>query len=131
MKRIRTRLMVTLSLALLLSSMLPSSVAAWDGTCDVGQICIWRDRDFVGPDAAQTGDLIQYAGTYPGNPSPINDSASSTWNRYAALDVVFYHEFNHQGTTFCNDSQLAYSWVGLFSNDAFSSHDVKGNDIWC
>lgn len=134
MRRLRAAgsvIAVPLLTAVLLSGMMAFTAAAWDGTCDTSQVCIWRDRDFAGPDAAQTGSLARYVGQYPGSSSNINDSASSSWNRYATKDVYFHNEWDYGGAVFCNDSALAYSWVGLFNNDAWSSHNVTGDDGAC
>lgn len=131
MKSVSRLLVIAATLAIALSSLFVSPVAAWDSSCDPGQICIWRDRDFGGPVAAQTGSVTLYSGNYPGYPVALNDSASSVWNRYSTVDVVMYNEASFTGAQFCVDSGASYYWVGLLNNDAWSSHDVKGSDTWC
>jgi len=117
--------------AVMLAAMVATAAQAWNASCDSGEVCIFRDRDFAGPVAATSADVQVYSGQYPGSTANINDSVSSVKNRFTAKDVLFHNEYYYGGAVFCVDSYYSYSWVGLLNNDAWSSHNVTGDDSSC
>lgn len=127
-----TRLVVPALTAVLLAGVLATVALAWNSTCGSGEMCVYRDRDLGLPLAAQTGSNAKYGtAKYPNSSSNINDSASSLKNLYSNRDVTWHHEPNQGGAGFCVDSNVVVLWVGLFSNDAFSSHQLAGDDSAC
>jgi len=121
----------SLVLAVGLSMQLASFAGAWNDDCANNILCVFRDRDFGIPRATTSSDVAVYTGNYPGTSSPINDSISSFVVRNYGRDVKFYNEPNYTGAMFCGNSNTNYSWVGLFNNDAWSSHDITNSDSWC
>jgi Peptidase inhibitor family I36 len=132
MSRRIKRIAIPTILGLLLASALPNTAGAsapWSagcsGTANSEYLCIYRDRDFAGAFGHMAGSNASYSGeTYPSSTYDVNDSISSNMNLYGSHDVVWYNGVNYSGTPFCVDQNTAVSWVGLFSNDAFSSHIV-------
>lgn len=129
-----TRLLRRLAVPLVLASVLTGSLGAvalasapWNGTCGSGELCIFYNRDFDGPLAAMSSSNASYHGeTYPANNWGVNDSASSTKN-FTAYYVKWRHEIDYGGSQLCLQSGWVASWVGLFNNDAFTSHLVTSN----
>lgn len=131
-RRPAKRAAIALAVVLALVGAFPSSAVAWDASCVTGDVCVWIDRDFGLPLASQTGSNSNYGTTnYPNSTHDINNSASSVANYYTSKDIVFYDGTSGSGEAFCVDSWYQYSWVGLFSNDEFSSHSVTINDGLC
>lgn len=130
MSQFPKRLAVPTMLAVFLTGMLGAvalASAPWNGTCDLGELCIFYDRGFAGPDAAMTGSNASYHGeTYPGLTWGINDSASSVKNRTSSY-VKWRHEVDYGGAELCVPSGYWADWVGLGHNDAFTSHLVSTN----
>lgn len=134
-----SRLALPAILAAFLLSGLPAAVLAsapWLSNCSGGAgsnyLCIYSDRDFAGNRAHMSGSNNSYAGeTYPSSSNNVNDSVSSLKNLYSSKDVTWFNEPISGGAEFCVDFNTAVSWVGLFSNDAFSRHVVATDDIPC
>jgi len=130
MRRIAARLTLALLMAAVLAASMSGLAAAsapWLSGCSVvanqNYVCVFSDRDLAGWKGHMAGSNINYAGqTYPGGTFPVNDTASSTANLYGSNDAVWYHEASYQGDNVCVPSNYALTWVGLFHNDAFSSH---------
>lgn len=125
---------VSLVLAVGLSMQLAPFARAWSNYCPWDYLCVWRDRDLSGPIATTSVDISIYTGNYPGSSSPINDSISSFYAHSGANgngDIRFFNEAYWQGAVFCGDSGIVYTWVGLFNNDAWSSHKFTGTDYYC
>jgi hypothetical protein len=130
MTRLGARLAVPLLLALaLVGGVTGVAVASapWIADCSGGAnsnyVCVFSDRDLAGWKGHMSGSNISYASeTYPGGTYPVNDTISSTKNLYGSNDAVWYHEASYSGSNVCVPSNNALLWVGLFHNDAFSSH---------
>jgi Peptidase inhibitor family I36 len=124
-------IVIPLGAAVLLSAQLAFVAVAWTSYCPQNGICIWQNRDFGGYEAGTPGDVPVYSGYYPMSSVPINDSASSAYNNSLLYDVYFHNEPSYDGAMFCADTNHAYSWVGLFNNDAWSSHNFTSGDTAC
>jgi hypothetical protein len=130
MRRFRARLALPFVLASVLAismSGLAAASAPWSSGCsgvaNSNYVCVFSDRDLSGWVGHMSGSNINYAGqTYPGGTFPVNDTISSTENLYGSYDAVWYHEASYGGDNVCVPSNYALTWVGLFHNDAFSSH---------
>jgi hypothetical protein len=124
-------IVASLAAATVLMLQLTLSALAWVNYCPTNGACIWQDRDLAGAEAGTTGNVSTYTGNYPGTGVPINDSASSAYNDSATKDVYFHNEPDYGGAVFCADTRRVYTWVGLFNNDAWSSHNFTSNDAAC
>jgi hypothetical protein len=127
------RVIVSAVTAVLLVGMLATAaIAAWDWTCNSGDICVYRERDLALPLAATPDNDWDYVGdNYPNTTSPINNSASSVVNYLSTKDVIWYRNSGGTGDQFCVNPNTAVLWVGLFNNDAFSSHGAWTNNSAC
>ena len=133
------RATVPLILGLILSAGLFSTAVAsapWIAECSGGggsnYICVYSDRDLVGNRGHMSGSNASYIGqTYPSSSTSVNDSMSSGKNLYASKDVTWHHEVNNTGSGFCVNPNTAIVWVGLFNNDAFTSHQVANDNSAC
>lgn len=137
--RLPTRIIVAGVMAALLAGVAVTVVSAsapWSSDCPntagSNKLCIYRDKDFLGARGNMAGSNSSYSGeTYPSSSYAVNDSISAVKNLYSSRDVTWHHEPLQGGAGFCVDSNVVVSWVGLFSNDAFSSHQVASDDGAC
>lgn len=131
MRQVSKRLAVPAILASLLMGMLGAvalASAPWNGTCNWGELCNYYDQSFNGPIAAMAGSNSSYHDeTYPGITWGVNDSASSVKNLLSTQRVKWRHEVDYQGGGICIQPGYQTSFVGLGSNDAFTSHLVTSN----
>lgn len=134
----RTSTLVALALALV--GLLPGSAGAvtyWStgcsGNANSNYVCNYSDRDFAGVFGNFAGSDASYVGQYynSGTTITVNDTTSSVMNLYGSKDVTWHHEPNQGGSGFCINPNTAASWVGLFDNDAFSSHQVAVDNNAC
>jgi hypothetical protein len=131
MRRRNSRLAAVL-FAVTLAAIAPTAAfasAPWladcSGTPSSSQICIYRDWHWEGSVAHMSGDNLSYASeTWPSSTNAVEDSVSSTKNLYGSLQVRWYDGRNFTGGYICNTPNTGFYYVGIFSNDAFSSHDV-------
>jgi hypothetical protein len=116
-------------LSLVLIGTLPAtSVWAWDGTCNSGEVCNWSNGPFVAPIAATPNGDNNYSGdVYPGTSQSLNDSVSSVRNRKASNDVLWYPHAGYGGTPLCLDAGTQLGVLGSW-NDVFSSHLIAANN---
>jgi hypothetical protein len=132
MTRFRARLVLPIALALVLvgsTGGVASASSPWisgcSGQANAGYLCIYSDRDFAGWRGHESSSNINYSGqTYPGSTVGVNDSVSSMMNLFSSYDVVWYHDAVYNGSNLCVPSNWEYSYLGLFDNDAMSSHLV-------
>lgn len=131
MTRLAARLLLPTLTALVLTGALPGAVAAWTSNCGSGssnnRVCIWKEANFDLPRAGQNWSNQLYEGKYDNSETKINDSASSLANYYSYSDIIWHWEANNQGFALCVPAGSAYSYVGDFHNDKFSSHAVTSN----
>lgn len=121
-------------LAVALLAVAPPSAfasAPWTGGCSgtpsSSQVCIYSDWHWTGNIAHMSGDNFSYAGeTWPSSTAAVEDSVSSTKNLYGGQQVRWYDDRELHGGFICNTPNSGFYYVGVFSNDKFSSHDVTG-----
>lgn len=127
-------------MALSLIGLMPSSAVAvtnWSTGCsetaNSNYVCNFSDRDFAGVWGHWAGSDSNYSGQNynSGTSITVNDTTSSVMNLYSNKDVTWHHEPNQGGDGFSINPNIAASRVGLFHNDAFSSHQVAVDNSAC
>ena len=103
------------------------------GTANSNYVCNYSDRNFSGVWGHWAGSDSSYVNQNynSGTSTTVNDTTSSVKNLYGSKDVTWHNEPNQAGAGFCVNPNTIVSWVGLFSNDAFSSHQVATDNNAC
>lgn len=136
LKRSTLNVLVALSLV----GVLPSTALAvtnWytgcSGTANSNYVCNYSERDFAGVWGHWYGSDQSYVGQNynSGTSVTVNDTTSSVKNLYGSKDVTWHHEPSQGGFGFCINPNTVASWVGLFDNEAFSSHQVAADNSAC
>ena len=135
-RRIATRLLLGLSLL----GLVPGAATAttpWLTGCNLvanqGYLCNFSDRDFKGVWGHWNGSIADYAGyTYNvGTSILVNNTTSSVANLYSNRDVSWSVDTSQNGDGLCLNPNISASWVGLWINDAFSSHEKAADNSAC
>lgn len=118
------RVFVCLLASAMFVVLLAAPALAWNLTCGAGEMCNWKNSNFVVPKAALAVSDNTYVGNnYPNTTDSINDSVSSIRNNFSSKDVVWFFDSNYSGTSFC----LNPNWESGQLNshqDEYSSHIV-------
>ncbi len=123
---------VTVSMMLCAGAIPFSTVDAANnnGVCEAGDVCAWKNADYLGPLLDRTGNLTNYANTqYFNNAGNPNDETSSIWGRGTGgvWRVRVYQNSGGGGAFSCFDPNeitpsLPNSAFGGLANDSASSH---------
>lgn len=118
--------------SVLLASTL-GATAAWASTpayetCNVSNICMWSEADWVG--------TRLFVGNAPGEKnftgySNFNDMASSWANRSISYDARWYYDVDQAGDNRCMDSNVQLAWMGWQDNEEASSSKIYSTNNKC
>jgi hypothetical protein len=131
---------IRLLLGLSLIGLVPGAATAttpWSTGCNIvanqNYLCNFSDRDFKGVWGHVTFSISDYSGYVynSGTSISVNNTTSSVANLYSNKDVSWSVDTSQNGDGLCLNPNISASWVGLWINDAFSSHEVAADNSAC
>ncbi len=105
-------------------------LAAYNGSCEAGEICLWRDSSYLNSVYDVTTSVSNYNNSvYFNTATSPNDRTSSIRSRKVSDIVRVYQNNSHSGNMSCFDpgeltASLPNSAYGNLGNDSASSHSV-------